>query len=39
VVADPHHKWGVAPYHYTTEFYAHTIAALEQMAFGGNGVG
>jgi hypothetical protein len=39
VVADPHHKWGVAPYHYTTEFYAHTIAALEQMAFRGNGVG
>lgn len=35
VVADPLHKWGVAPYHYTSEFYAHTIAALDQMTSDG----
>lgn len=31
IVADPGHKWGVAPYHYTVAFYAHTLAMLGRM--------
>ena len=34
LVADPGHKWGVAPYHYTGAFYAHTLAVLDQIVKG-----
>jgi hypothetical protein len=32
VVADPKHRWGVAPYHYAQPFYEHTIACLRSLA-------
>lgn len=28
IVANPAHRWGVAPYHYTNTFYSHTVAEL-----------
>jgi hypothetical protein len=32
VVADPQHRWGVAPYHYTEAFYRHAVSELERIA-------
>lgn len=32
VVADPGHRWGVAPYHYIDAFYQHTQAELGKIA-------
>lgn len=34
VVAEPGHKWGIAPYHYTSAFYAHTLATLDRVVNG-----
>lgn len=34
VVADPHHRWGVAPYHYVEEFYKHALAELDSFING-----
>lgn len=34
LVADPRHKWGAAPYHYTSAFYAHTLATLDRIVNG-----
>ncbi|QNP41427.1 DUF6270 domain-containing protein [Lysobacter solisilvae (ex Woo and Kim 2020)] len=34
VLADPRHKWGVAPYHYTEAFYTHTLTMLDQIVKG-----
>lgn len=31
LVADPDHRWGLAPFHYTAEVYRHTLAELERL--------
>jgi hypothetical protein len=33
-VADPQHRWGVAPYHYTRPFYAYAIQTLNELTAG-----
>ena len=32
VLADPEHRWGKAPYHYTQSFYEHAVHSLQAMA-------
>lgn len=34
VIADPQHRWGVAPYHYIAAFYQHALSTLENLISG-----
>ena len=31
LVADPGHKWGLSPFHYSAGFYQHTMAELDRL--------
>ncbi|KAF1726181.1 hypothetical protein CSC78_05835 [Pseudoxanthomonas japonensis] len=33
VLADPEHRWGKAPYHYSQSFYEHAIRSLKVLAW------